>query len=89
MGRRLEFNRRLEGLVKYCGNLCEKEQEMRRNFRNCKEFEENKIDLLGFFNVPTIDIDYNETSDVELTHLYKKWLKENSLNYDIEINWEL
>jgi hypothetical protein len=43
---------------------------------------------LGVYNVPSIEIDYNETTDLELTHLYKKWMKENTLVYETEVNWE-
>ena len=44
--------------------------------------------MLGVYNVPSIEIDYNETTDLELTHLYKKWMKENTLVYETEVNWE-
>lgn len=51
---------------------------MRRGFRGSKEFEENRVDLLGVVNVPSVEVDYGETTDVELTQLYKKWLRESS-----------
>lgn len=34
--------------------------------------------MLGVVNVPGVEIDYGETTDVELVNLYKKWMKENS-----------
>jgi hypothetical protein len=62
---------------------------MRKSFINSKEFEDNKVDLLAVLNVPRIQINYNETSDAELTQTYKKWIKDNSMAYDNEVNWEM
>ena len=62
---------------------------MRKSFINSKEFGDNKIDLLAVFNVPKIQINYNETSDAEMTQTYKKWMKDNSMAYDNEVNWEM
>jgi hypothetical protein len=62
---------------------------MRKFFINSKEFEDNKIDLLAVLNVPKIQINFNETSDAELIQIYKKWIKDNSMAYDNEVNWEM
>ena len=67
--------------MKYCGELCDREQELRKGVKREKDFEENRVDLLSVLNVPTIDIDYNNSSAVALTQMYKKWLKDNSMSY--------
>ena len=45
------------------------------------------MDLMSVLNVPTIDIDYNNSSAGVLTQMYKKWFKDNSMNYMVEISW--